>query len=40
MLRIFDPLQIVRYEIVTAKSDFFNRSEMQVLRMVARKPAP
>src|SRR5258708_989914 len=38
MLRIFDSLQIVHYEIVTAKSDFFNRSEMQVLRLVATKP--
>ncbi|MDX2153506.1 MAG: class I SAM-dependent methyltransferase [Bryobacteraceae bacterium] len=37
MLRRFDPLQIVRYEIVTAKSDFFNRNEMEVLRLVARK---
>lgn len=39
MLRVFDPLRIDRYEIVTAKSDFFNRSEMEVLRLVARKLA-
>jgi SAM-dependent methyltransferase len=39
MLKTFDALQIVRYEIVTAKSDFFNRREMEVLRLVARKPA-
>ena len=37
MLKLFDGLQIVRYEIVTAKSDFFNRREMDVLRLVARK---
>ena len=40
MLKLFDELQIVRYEIVTAKSDFFNRSEMEVARLVARKPTP
>jgi len=39
MLKLFDALQIVRYEIVTAQSDFFNRREMEVLRLVARKPA-
>jgi SAM-dependent methyltransferase len=38
MLKLFDELQIVRYEIVNAKSDFFNRSEMEVLRLVARRP--
>jgi SAM-dependent methyltransferase len=40
MLKLFDALQIVRYEIVTAKSDFFDRREMEVLRLVARKPVP
>jgi SAM-dependent methyltransferase len=40
MLKVFDALQIVRYEILTAKSDFFGRREMEVLRLVARKPAP
>ena len=40
MLKLFDALQIVRYEIVTAKSDFFNRREMEVIRLVARKPPP
>lgn len=40
MLKIFDALQIIRYEIIVAKSDFFNRSEMEVLRLVARKPDP
>ena len=39
MLRLFDALQIVRYEIVTSKSDFYNRGDMEVLRLVARKPA-
>jgi SAM-dependent methyltransferase len=38
MLKLFDALQIVRYEIVLAKSDFFERREMDVLRLVARKP--
>jgi len=38
MLKMYDGLQIVRYEIVKAKSDFFNRQEMEVLRMVAKKP--
>jgi hypothetical protein len=38
MLRRFDALQIVRYEIVRAKSDFYDRRDTDVLRMVARKP--
>jgi SAM-dependent methyltransferase len=38
MLHMFDPLQIVRYEIVRAKSDFYDRRETDVLRLVARKP--
>jgi SAM-dependent methyltransferase len=38
MLHVFDGLQIVRYEIVRAKSDFYERSETDVLRLVARKP--
>lgn len=40
MLKRFDLLQIVRYEIVAAQSDFVNRQSMDVLRLVARKPAP
>ncbi len=36
-LKMFDSLQVVRYQIVNAKSDFFNRREMEILRMVARK---
>ncbi len=38
MLKKFDPLQIVRYEIIRAKADFYDRRETDVLRMVARKP--
>ena len=38
MLHMFDALQIVRYEIVRAKSDFYDRRETDVLRLVARKP--
>lgn len=38
MLKLFDALQVIRYEIVSAKSDFYNRREMDVLRLVARKP--
>ncbi len=38
MLHNFDGLQIVRYEIVRAKSDFYERRETDVLRLVARKP--
>ena len=37
MLHIFDPLQIIHYEIVRAKSDFYDRRETEVLRLVARK---
>ena len=38
MLKTFDALQILRYEITSAKSDFYDRRETEVLRMVARKP--
>jgi hypothetical protein len=38
ILKVLEPLQIVRYEIVTAPSDFFQRREMEVIRLVARKP--
>ena len=38
VLKLFGPLQVVRYEIATGKSDFFNRSEMEILRLVVRKP--
>ena len=38
MLKMFDPLQIVSYEIVRAKSDFYDRRETDVLRLVAKKP--
>jgi SAM-dependent methyltransferase len=38
MLHMFDPLQIMHYEIIRAKSDFYDRRETDVLRLVARKP--
>jgi hypothetical protein len=38
MLKMFDALEIVRYAIVKAKADFYDRAEINVLRMVARKP--
>ena len=38
MLKMFDSLEIVRYEIVRAKADFDNRMETDVLRLIAMKP--
>jgi len=38
MLHIFDPLEIRHYEIVRAKSDFYDRRDTDVLRLVAIKP--
>ena len=38
MLHRFDPLQIMHYEIVRAKSDFYDRRETDVIRLVAQKP--
>jgi SAM-dependent methyltransferase len=38
MLKMFDALQINRYEIVRAKADWYNRMETDVLRMLAVKP--
>jgi SAM-dependent methyltransferase len=38
MLKMFDALQIVRYEIIRAKADFYNRTDTDVLRMIAVKP--
>ena len=38
MLKMFDGLKIVRYEIVRAKADFDNRMETDVLRLIALKP--
>jgi len=37
MLKLFDALRIVRYEIVRAKADFYDRRETDVLRLIARK---
>ena len=38
MLKMFDALRIVHYEIVRAKADFDNRKETDVIRMIATKP--
>jgi SAM-dependent methyltransferase len=38
MLKTFDALQVVHYEIVRAKADFYNRIDTDVVRMVAVKP--
>jgi SAM-dependent methyltransferase len=38
MLKTFDALQVVHYEIVRAKADFYNRMDTDVVRMVAVKP--
>jgi len=38
MLKMFDALQITRYEIVKTKADWYNRIETDVLRLVAVKP--
>jgi SAM-dependent methyltransferase len=38
MLKMFDPLVIVRYEIVRAKADWYDRIDTDILRMVAKKP--
>ena len=38
MLKMFDALLIVRYEVVRGKADFYHRQEWDLLRMVARKP--
>jgi SAM-dependent methyltransferase len=39
-LRAFDGLRILQYEDVRAPADFFNRAEMNVIRLIAEKPAP
>lgn len=38
LLKMFDSLRIVHYEDRVAASDFFNRSEMPIVRLVAEKP--
>lgn len=38
MLHLFDSLDIVHYEIVRDKADFVGRREMDIVRLVARKP--
>lgn len=37
MLHIFDPLLITHYEVVRAKSDFYDRRETEVVRLIATK---
>ena len=38
MLKMFDALRIVHYEIARAKADFDNRMETDVIRMIGIKP--
>ena len=39
LLKAFEPLRVLRYENQLASSDFFRRREMQVVRLLAEKPA-
>jgi hypothetical protein len=38
MLKMFDALEIRRYEIVHEKADFYDRHEIDIVRLVAVKP--
>lgn len=38
MLKMFDALEIKRYEIVHEKADFYDRQEVDIVRLVAVKP--
>lgn len=38
MLHLFDPLEIMRYEVVRDESDWEGRREVDIIRLVARKP--
>ena len=38
MLHVFDPLEIVQYQLVRAKSDWEGRRVVNTIRLVARKP--
>jgi len=38
MLKMFDALEIKRYEIVHEKADFYDRQEIDIVRLVAVKP--
>lgn len=38
MLKMFDPLRIVHYEIIHAQSDFYDRRDTDIIRMIAVKP--
>jgi SAM-dependent methyltransferase len=38
MLKMFDALEIKHYEVVHEKADFYNRQEVDIIRLVALKP--
>ena len=38
MLKLFDGLRIERYEVVRATSDFYDRRQTDVVRLIARRP--
>ena len=38
MLKMFDALEIKYYEVVHEKADFYDRQEVDIVRMVAVKP--
>jgi SAM-dependent methyltransferase len=38
MLRMFDTLKIIHYEVVRAKADFDNRMDTEIVRLIATKP--
>jgi SAM-dependent methyltransferase len=37
MLKTFDPLRIVRYEVVRGRADFYDRQETDIVRLIAKK---
>ena len=39
LLKMFEPLRILHYTDERAPSDFFNRAEMSIVRLLAEKPA-
>ncbi|HEV3485619.1 MAG TPA: hypothetical protein VG106_09445 [Vicinamibacterales bacterium] len=39
LLKIFEPLRVLHYSAERAVSDFFNRAEMPVVRLLAEKPS-
>jgi len=38
MLKKFDALEITHYEVVHEKADFYDRQEVDIIRLVAAKP--